>query len=266
MESTAPKICTVCGLDCSNKPRAKDAQGRYVCKECMQRAQAAQVAKQDAGKPKAAAGGAPVVGAVGGAARSAGDQGDNAFILDIVEPPKVREDQKPCPSCGKGINEGQVLCTSCGFNLKTGERALVNVLKPVEVRDRTERNRSGGGGMNIPEWVFGVVPALAIWGTIIAGMQTENPSLVLAGVGIHLLFGITTFVTGVVIAFKEDDSSAGFIMLGSIVCGFLGLYTLYWVVAKSDSMVLKWMYAVAVLSGIGVFMLQMSQPELFAFE
>ena len=28
------KICIRCGLDCSNRPRTKDLQGRYTCRDC----------------------------------------------------------------------------------------------------------------------------------------------------------------------------------------------------------------------------------------
>lgn len=255
VDAPAQKICTICGLDCSNKPRTKDAQGRYVCKECMQRAQSAQLAKQDAANPKAPTGPAPVA--------AASDQGDNAFLLDIVEAPKVREGQKPCPSCGKGVNEGQILCTSCGFNMKTGERALINVLKPVEIRDKSERNRSGGGGgINIPEWAPGVIPTILIVGVFLAGYQTENPMLMAIAFICAGVFALVTFVTGIVTAFREGDSTAGIIMICSPLCGFLGLYTLYWVYAKCDSGVLKWMYGCMLLLGISMQIIAMTMPDL----
>lgn len=34
------KICIVCKQDCAKKPRMKDAQGRYVCEDCMNKVQA----------------------------------------------------------------------------------------------------------------------------------------------------------------------------------------------------------------------------------
>lgn len=37
----AMKICVVCGQDCSDRPRVKDAQGRYACKTCQAAADAA---------------------------------------------------------------------------------------------------------------------------------------------------------------------------------------------------------------------------------
>src|SRR5437867_10526512 len=32
------KICVACGEDCSNRPRTKDAKGRYFCKPCYEKA------------------------------------------------------------------------------------------------------------------------------------------------------------------------------------------------------------------------------------
>lgn len=37
---SASKICGICHSDCSRKPRAKDAQGRYYCEECLAQRQA----------------------------------------------------------------------------------------------------------------------------------------------------------------------------------------------------------------------------------
>src|SRR5262245_37233781 len=34
---TVEKICTFCGEDVSDKPRVKDARGRYYCKPCAAR-------------------------------------------------------------------------------------------------------------------------------------------------------------------------------------------------------------------------------------
>lgn len=249
----SPKICTVCGQDCSNKPRTKDAQGRYVCKECMQRAQSAQLAKQDAAKPKAAG----AAGAAAGAA-AAGDQGDNAFLLDIVEAPKVREGQKPCPACGKGINEGAVLCTSCGFNLKTGERALVNVLKPVEIRDKSERNRSGGGGGGIPEWLIGAAALVIIGGLLGYSFANEDANMLGIAQALQFLYGLVTLTIVIVLAFR-DSMMSGILMICTCC-----LFALYWVFFKCEVMVVKWMYGAAVIIGIIATIMRLVNPELFA--
>ncbi len=38
------KICALCGQDCANRPRVKDASGRYCCQACYDAATAAQLA------------------------------------------------------------------------------------------------------------------------------------------------------------------------------------------------------------------------------
>lgn len=41
MEVSGTKTCIVCQTDCTNKPRIKDSQGRYCCKDCADRKRAA---------------------------------------------------------------------------------------------------------------------------------------------------------------------------------------------------------------------------------
>jgi hypothetical protein len=219
----------------------------------MQRAQAAQLAKQDATRPK------PVATGAAGAVR-AEDQGDNAFILDIVEPPKVRENQTPCPSCGKGVNEGHVLCTSCGFNLKTGERALVSVLKPVELKDRTERNRSGGGGglSGIPEWLIGAAALVLIGSLLFYAFTTEDVATLRIASSVHSLYAIVTIVSVLVLGFRDS------VMTGVLLIVTCCLYALYWVFFKCESAVVKWMYGAALILSIISTIMQLTKPDLFA--
>ena len=41
-----PKICVICGEDCSNRPRTKDARGRYYCMACYEQQRQKQQAVQ----------------------------------------------------------------------------------------------------------------------------------------------------------------------------------------------------------------------------
>lgn len=268
----SPKICTVCGQDCSTKPRTKDAQGRYVCKECMQRAQSAQLAKQDASKPKAAG----AAGAAAGAS-AAGDQGDNAFLLDIIEAPKVREGQKPCPACGKGINEGAVLCTSCGFNLKTGERALVNVLKPVEIKDKSERNKGGGGfSLNIHPAILGLMPLFGIGGMLFASFETENQVLLgISVIGVFVFLAISWIIMAID-AFRSGEALWGAGLLAipllPIATAFMGtrirmfglgsvIAVVYWLLVECESSVVKWMVTSSIVLFFSFVALAMANAE-----
>ena len=98
-EATDRKVCTGCGTDVTDKPRKKDAQGRYYCEACIAKAQA----KAPAAAPAPSSNEDPAMAALfasgGGASRA----------------------MVPCPSCGVAIPESATVCTSCGFNISTGK-------------------------------------------------------------------------------------------------------------------------------------------------
>jgi hypothetical protein len=87
------KICIRCKQDCSTRPRTKDAQGRYLCREC-----------QDA---KAAE--APIAVA------------DEPLPIGIVEDP-APTGLVVCPSCGSSIPNGGALCVQCGYDVRKGAK------------------------------------------------------------------------------------------------------------------------------------------------
>lgn len=124
MSSTpAPaKTCLICGLDVSDKPRAKDAQGRYTCKECLDRALKAKAAQQQAkAPPKAPAASSP----------KAADEpvANNAFLLDLGKP-AIKAGQHACPNCAKPVMDDAKICVNCGMNQQTGQRLHIQVQRP----------------------------------------------------------------------------------------------------------------------------------------
>lgn len=118
------KTCLVCGIDVSNKPRVKDSQSRYTCKDCLDRAAKAKQAQQQAKDPKAAAGSQ-------GNDKAEQATADNAFLLDLGKP-AIKEGHHACPNCGKPISDEAKICINCGMNQQTGQRLHVNVLKPKD--------------------------------------------------------------------------------------------------------------------------------------
>lgn len=109
MESGAQpkaKICVRCRRDCSTRPRLKDAAGRYICQECLDREQAA----------KAAAGPPP-----GGAPEPAEPEiiplEGEATGIAVAGAAGARE----CPNCTMFLSAGAVICSRCGFNTSTGK-------------------------------------------------------------------------------------------------------------------------------------------------
>lgn len=118
-EATA-KVCTVCGLDVSNKPRVKDAAGRYMCQDCFNKAKATRGAQT---APKAPP--KPAPGAL------SADPTDNSFLLDMgSKKSRAEQGTVPCPECGRALDPSSVLCIGCGLNLQTGKRLQVKVHKP----------------------------------------------------------------------------------------------------------------------------------------
>ncbi len=150
--ATPAKTCIKCGQDCSGKPRTKDAQGRYTCRECYDKLMAAragapamvQPAKAVEVKPLSAK--APVVKVTAkpvAAATPAADAYDDAppaeepeFTLGdgagFGEGIPLDEDAAgiasaaaaqptACPGCGVFLPHGTVICTRCGMNTQTGK-------------------------------------------------------------------------------------------------------------------------------------------------
>lgn len=104
--STAPaagKICTICGQDCSSKPRTKDPQGRYTCKACLDAAQGKKAAKP---APRAA---------------DPEPDSDAAMMAALLASSPAPDITEACPACGSALAAGAVLCTICGYNKQTGK-------------------------------------------------------------------------------------------------------------------------------------------------
>lgn len=120
MAESGVKSCSVCGIDVSGKPRVKDAAGRYMCSDCVQKAKAARGA-QTAPKPK------PPVTTT---AAPTGDE-DNSFLLNLGgKASMAAKGVVLCTECGRALEHGAVVCVGCGFNTVTGKRLQIKVHKP----------------------------------------------------------------------------------------------------------------------------------------
>lgn len=143
MDAVAQKICTVCGVDCSAMKRSRDAQGRYICGDCLEKARQAKVAKE--GKPVVAAPG-PSSGPLK-VAPPALVNGVDPILNDLVGKSKSLE-QTPCAGCGYPMDKGAVVCTHCGFNTMTSSRTRIAVHKaPKEKAEPSLQGRKGSNPM-----------------------------------------------------------------------------------------------------------------------
>ena len=107
MSATAPaKTCIHCGQDCSGKPRTKDAQGRYACKECHERALAAAKIAAQAAPHKVARPASPPP--------QIQQEEDALHGLEGLE--EFSAGTKMCSGCGAPLASDAAICVACGLN------------------------------------------------------------------------------------------------------------------------------------------------------
>jgi predicted Zn-ribbon and HTH transcriptional regulator len=112
MNQPGAKICIRCGDDCSDRPRLKDANGRYMCKACA--------AREGRAPPVPAAPAERAIPATTVAPRTPADLGpitldDNADNADDASAiPLASDTPSPCPKCKATMPAGAVLCVACG--------------------------------------------------------------------------------------------------------------------------------------------------------
>lgn len=194
--TSSPKLCSICGLDCSNKQRTKDAQGKYICAECIAHAKQARAAQQ-APKPAPAAAPKTVSAA----------EADNAFLLDIPGPgaKKSNASTKPCPSCFKPMEENTLVCMNCGFNTKTGEQLKVRVIKAKEEPAVNAQRQKGYSFIaDIPDWAWVLGTAAITLVPLVIGFFMASPAIVLLGGLAYSLVSIVHWVLTLIAAARAD--------------------------------------------------------------
>jgi hypothetical protein len=122
--SEAAKICVHCRQDCSGKPRTKDAQGRYMCKGCVEALKANAAAAPTRPAPKKAVAVAPPMA-------------DDSVLATLLT-----DSPEPCSACSAPLPKGAVICNFCGFNKESGQATRTRVLKaPREKKEKGPRQR-----------------------------------------------------------------------------------------------------------------------------
>jgi|ERR1051325_3207666 hypothetical protein len=251
--AVSAKLCTVCGIDCAGRPRIKDQQGRYICKECFDKAKQT---RQTQKNPPPPAGSAPAeTEAVGAAA-----EGDNSFLLNLGSTKESAgiAGTKPCPECGRAVPASAVICVGCGYNLSTGKRLQVKVIKAKQPKGEAKESKPLPGALG-PWPVTGAFAAITI-GLFAYGMT--DPSIM--GIYVLAVFAISAivFISTIVMGFM-DEPAAGFKLLLPIPCvivlffsGFLfyvlllfGLfYHPYWIYARCGNLYMRGIWTVTALN------------------
>lgn len=198
--SPAPaKICIRCGQDCSKRPRTKDLQGRYTCRDCLEKAQkqAAAPAHQMAAPAGAARMGDPIP------LEDAGDPN----LMDMLLQDAVKEQAKvtasPCPGCGNPLRSDTAICVNCGYNTRTGAVVKTKQAKAEEINPEAlakakglQRERelaAAAARMEYIKPIIMIVAGLTITSLLLGSMEGGGGA---ATVGTYLmLYGISAFLT-----------------------------------------------------------------------
>lgn len=253
------KMCRLCGLDVSQRPRVKDGQGHYYCQPCYDRA--AQAAKE--GVPVVARPKAPPPPPKGRPASSGALLDD---LADLEQGAEVLDDGPPCTECGAPMARGSVLCTACGFHRQMGRRlsaagaassgAIVGAARPVAARPAGARRASSGGGSGFLDdlskkpFLIGVAVGVVQLGCVALARAVPEADPVASGVSSLVALGILIWV--LVKAFGE-----------SVATGLLSLfclpYTIYFVFSKNDDVRLKWAFGVNLLCSVIVYVMVFRQ-------
>lgn len=245
MPGASDKVCAYCQQDCSDKPRAKDAQGRYYCKDCFPLAQAAQ--KKGGGAPARTGGGGAGGGGGGGAGAGAvapmgGSVFDDPILLTPdLAPPKeevrragmaapVVKEAPPinCPSCGIQMKAGSVICTNCGFNLETKKGAKTKIQKAEVFKEKASSNRSAGDTIGL------VLLSLIGLSTVAAmvGIAMTQPLAFAIGLGVLMVCGAAVGLWTLVTAFQQST-------LEGLLYLFVPFYALFWLLVKCENSSVK---------------------------
>ncbi|GJQ30723.1 MAG: hypothetical protein HBSAPP03_26070 [Phycisphaerae bacterium] len=235
------KVCSVCGIDVSNRPRVKDAAGRYMCQDCLQKAKAARGA-QTAPKPKPPA----------TTTASPTGEDDNSFLLSLGGKDSVAsKGVQLCPECGRAMDHGAVVCVGCGYNTSTGKRLQVKVQKAE--KPKGEAKAKSGGGETNPH-LYGVAMLAGV--AIFAGAAFYVKELAVVYLVVALIAILVSRIWALIAAW-QDTTWKGVIILIGWFFGLLWLYELYWVAVEAENVVMKWFWFSSLLAGISAMVIQM---------
>ena len=251
MPDASGKICIRCGEDCSNKQRSKNAEGNYICADCLAKIKARQPAPPPLPGTKPVAGPGPAVAQPRSAARGGEDQGVLGKLIDE----SVEMHKHGCPNCHAPMKPTQILCVKCGFNKERGKQLQTVVKKAAQEKDvdvpsRYAKSRRinkllNFGGMAVAG--FTVLVIILMGGLFLMALGGEE--IYAAGFVITwLLFGGVLWLVTIVAMFMDE-------IVKGILGLFIPLYTLYWVWAESENSLLQMSTIVNILGFFGLFIL-----------
>jgi len=199
------KICVVCGEDCSQRQRVRDAQGRYTCKECVE--------KRAAAKPAAVAAPAGVDAAMAGF------------------------DFEPCPGCSAPLAAKAGVCMTCGYNKATGKQIKTKVVAapkgPSLSMPKISLGGGGGGSPGIPwDMVFNVVILIAIG---LAAWAISSPAGVIPLFLFVFVLYLIWWIGSIVVPFTEGNRGWGIVNILAMCVPFVAFATIYYTFVATET-------------------------------
>lgn len=125
------KICGICGGDCSDRARVKDAKGRYFCKTC---------AMDYAARKREPAAAAPPPDEDPYDLDDF-DPGSSPLPIDMID---QTERSTQCPACMHSMPPGAKVCVSCGYHVEKGIQSSTHIEKSKGKRGRVYQCRECG--------------------------------------------------------------------------------------------------------------------------
>ena len=250
------KICAICGDDCANKPRLKDAKGHYACRACYDAKIAKQAKPKPTPKPPSVPG--PII-ALDDPTDAAGDDLWNDF--DTPSDDAIASPAGACPACGTMLPGGQAVCTSCGFNTATGHVARTKVGKAPKSNTSNAVSLGAIGPVQVLLVLVGLAAALVI-GTVMI------PDAAIVFYVLSGLWSLIATIMMIAVAFQDDDTKWGVIGICSFIpC--LGaipglIFVFYYCIFGSQRPACKANFWIAILGAVGVLIaIASTQPQLF---
>jgi hypothetical protein len=240
-ETTATaKICVHCDQDCSAKPRTKDGQGRYLCRECLDKLKtkaAAPPAPAAPPRPKAPPAPRPAVVAAPPVA-------EEGSVLSTL----LADSPAPCPGCAAPMGKDTIICAFCGFNKQTGEAARTRIARaPKEKKERSGPHLS-------------LSPAALFF--ITAGVQIAPLALLLVNKDLAIVFqllgaacSLAVVVWTIIDGFMTSPASGALLIVTLFIPLLNVIYWLYYIFSVCENVYLRAVWLAQVLVTIATFVL-----------
>lgn len=251
-DDSMAKICSMCGTDCTNKPRVKDAKGNYYCKVCAEKVGG----KKSAESPPAAAPRAPKA-APKAPSVPAGPSEQNIMAKLVDE--SLSQAAGACPACRKKLKPGAVICTNCGFSTVSGQIVQTAIQKPELIVDKSVKKTRRKLRLD-PS--IAILIALVVFGGLL-GLSFVSPVFVGITMLIVVLYQLGLMLMVTISAFQDGEAGWGITGVLSFFFGCAWLAMIYYIWFVTDREHLKSLWLIGFVSYVvTIVMYVLNQEEV----